>query len=202
MSTENTSTCFEQPKSFKFTDENLKKIKEITKKYPEGRQQSAVLPALYIAQDQSGGWISKVAMDEIAQILNIPNIKVYEVATFYSMFNLQPVGKYHLQICGTTPCWLRGSDKLFEACNYKLGIKKGETSSDGLFTLSEVECLGACVNAPVVQINNENYYEDLNEENFIKLLDNLKNGNAPKIGSQIGRQGSCPEGGSTTLKNK
>ncbi len=178
---------------FRFTPENLKKIEASTSKYPEGKQKSAVIAVLDIAQRQNGNWLSIDAMNAVAEILKMPYIKVYEVATFYTMFNLKPVGKHLIQLCRTTPCWLRGSDKLKDLCKDKLGIGKGETSADGQFTFMEVECLGACVNAPMVQINDD-YYEDLNVENFSSLLDDLKAGKKPKIGPQINRQNSAPEG--------
>lgn len=183
---------------FRFTPENLKKIESIIKKYPEGRQASAVIATLDIAQRQNDNWLSVDAMNAVAEILSMPYIRVYEVATFYTMFNLKPVGKHFIQICRTTPCWLRGSDKLKSLCKDKLGIGKGETSSDGLFTLTEVECLGACVNAPMVQINDD-FYEDLSTENFSTLLDDLAAGKKPKIGTQVNRQNSAPVGGAKTL---
>ncbi len=183
---------------FRFAPENLKKIETATGKYPEGRQASAVIAVLDIAQRQNDNWLSVDAMNAVAEILSMPYIKVYEVATFYTMFNLKPVGKNFIQICRTTPCWLRGSDKLKSLCKDKLGIGKGETTSDGLFTLTEVECLGACVNAPMVQINDD-YYEDLTTENFSTLLDDLKEGRKPKVGTQINRQNSAPVGEVKTL---
>lgn len=184
---------------FIFTSENLKKIDAEIKKYPETKQQSAVIAVLDIAQRQNENWLSVDAMNAVAEILNMPYIRVYEVATFYTMFNLKPVGKHFIQICRTTPCWLRGSDNLKKICKDKLGIGKGETTADGLFTLTEVECLGACVNAPMVQINDD-YYEDLNTEIFGNLLDDLKSGKKPKIGTQINRQNSAPLGGTEVLK--
>lgn len=158
--------------NFKFTDENLKKAKEIIAKYPDGKQQSAVLPLLDIAQRQAGGWLPKIVIEYVANFLNMPFIRVYEVASFYTMFYLKPVGKYNIQICGTTPCMLRGAEDLVNLCKNKLGIKKGETSTDGKFTLQEVECLGACINAPIVQINDD-YYEDLTTESFEKIIKDL-----------------------------
>ncbi|OJV12494.1 MAG: NADH-quinone oxidoreductase subunit E [Alphaproteobacteria bacterium 33-17] len=193
------SKHFEQPKTFEFNAENQEKIKAIIAKYPEGRQQSAVLPLLDLAQRQNDNWIPRAAMTKIASILNMPEIRVYEVATFYTMFNLAPVGKYFIQLCGTTPCWLRGADDIKKVCKNKLGIESGETSEDGMFSLLEVECLGACSNAPMVQINDD-YFEDLNEENFTKLLDDLAAGKEVKVGPQNGRLNSMPEGGKTTLK--
>jgi len=152
---------------FDFTPENKLKIAGIIKRYPEGKQASAILPLFELAQRQCGGWLPKAAIEKITQLLSLPTIRGYEVATFYTMFNLKPVGKNHVQICGTTPCMLRGSEDLTKLCQKRLNIGVNETTIDGLFTLSEVECLGACVNAPVVQINND-YYEDLNEESFFK----------------------------------
>jgi len=187
-----------QPATFAFTPENLKRAEQIIAKSPPGRQASAVLPLLDLAQRQNGNWLSRAAMDYVAALLDMPPIRVYEVATFYTMFNLQPVGRYFLQICTTTPCWLRGSDEVVRACERKLGIRMGETTPDGKFTMREVECLGACVNAPVVQINDD-YYEDLDGESMEKLLDALARGERPAPGSVIGRQGSAPVGGPTTL---
>jgi NADH-quinone oxidoreductase subunit E len=173
-------------------------------KYPAGKQASAVLPLLDIAQRQMGritgsAWVTTEAMDEIGRVLDMPPIRVYEVATFYFMFNMKKIGKFHLQVCGTTPCWLRGSDEVAKACRDVTGIKGyGETSADGMFTLSEVECLGACVNAPILQVDDD-YYEDMNAERVVALLEALKRGERPKPGSTIGRQTSAPEGGPTTL---
>lgn len=161
-----------QPDSFEFTADNLLKAKEIIKKYPEGCQQSAVMPLLDLAQRQNNNWIPRAAMDHIAVMLSMPPIKVYEIATFYTMYNKKPVGNHLLQVCRTTPCWLRGSDEVTEACTKKLGIKVGETTDDGKFTLMEVECLGACVNGPVVQINDE-YHENLNAQSMEDILDKL-----------------------------
>jgi len=184
--------------SFAFTPENKEAAAKIIAKYPAGRQASAVLPLLDLAQRQSGGWLPRAAMDHVAEALEMAPIRVYEVATFYSMFNLKPVGQHLIQICRTTPCWLRGSDKLTETCKSKLGVGLKETTADGKFTVMEVECLGACANAPVVQIN-DYYYEDLDAAKMEELLATLARGETPKIGSQIGRQGSAPEGGPTTL---
>lgn len=177
---------------FEFTKENCKKADQSIAKYPSGRQASAVIDLLYLAQEQNNNWLSKDALDYVADYLEMPRIRVYEVASFYTMFNLSPVGKFHLQVCGTTPCLLRGADQIIKSCEKKLGIKKGETSSDGLFTLSEVECLGACANAPMMQINNKEFYEDLTLENTEKLLDDLASGKKVKTGSQIGRICSSP----------
>jgi NADH-quinone oxidoreductase E subunit len=189
---------FEQPASFEFTSENLERAKAHIAKYPPGRQASAVLPLLWIAQEQSGGWLPRAATDHVAEILEMAPIRVYEVATFYTMFNLRPVGRYLLQACTTTPCWLRGSDEVVRACEKKLGIGVGGSTKDGLFTLIEVECLGACVNAPILQVNDD-YYEDLDRPLTENLLDALRNGNPPPPGSLAGRQGSEPASGRTTL---
>jgi NADH-quinone oxidoreductase E subunit len=183
---------------FAFTPENKALAEKMIAKYPPGRQASAVLPLLDLAQRQVGGWLPRAAMDYVAATLDMAPIRVYEVATFYSMFNLKPVGKYLLQLCRTTPCWLRGSDKLTDTCRRKLGIGPKETTPDGKFTLMEVECLGTCVNAPVVQINDD-FYEDLDPAKFEKLLDALAKGKPVTPGSQSGRQGSAPDGGPTTL---
>ena len=188
---------FEQPENFEFTPENLEKIKYHIAKYPPGRQASAVLPLLDLAQRQLG-WVPKAAMDKVAEILDMAPIRVYEVATFYTMFNLRPVGKWFLQACTTTPCWLRGSDDILAACKKKLGIEPGHTSADGQFTLVEVECLGACVNAPILQVNDD-FYEDLDGPATEALLDALAAGHPPPIGSVTGRQGSMPATGATTL---
>ena len=177
--------------SFEFNQKNLAKAQEIINKYPPNRQKSAVMPLLDLAQRQNNNYLSQNAIEKIAAMLDLPTIRVYEVARFYSMYNLKPVGKYFLQICGTTPCMLRGAKEIVETCQKKLGIGLNETSADGLFTLKEVECLGACVNAPMLQINDD-YYEDLNCEIMEKILDDLKNGKEIKIGSQIGRTSSEP----------
>ena len=189
---------FEQPASFAFTPESLEKAKYHIAKYPEGRQASAVLPLLDIAQRQHDNWLPKAAMDYVAEMLHMAPIRVYEVATFYTMFNLRPVGKWFLQICKTTPCWLRGSDDITEACRKKLGLTPGHSTDDGQFTLVEVECLGACANAPILQVNDD-FYEDIDAAGTEKLLDSLIAGTQPPFGSVTGRQGSMPEGGKTTL---
>jgi NADH-quinone oxidoreductase E subunit len=189
---------FDQPDSFEFTAENLERAKAHIAKYPHGRQASAVLPLLWIAQYQNDGWLPQAAMDYVAKILGMAPIRVYEVATFYTMFNLRPVGRYLLQACTTTPCWLRGSDAMVEACERKLGIGIGGTTPDRLFTLVEVECLGACVNAPILQVNDD-FYEDLDGPATEALLDALRDGKPPPSGSMIGRQGSEPVTGRTTL---
>ena len=189
---------FDQPDSFEFTAENLERAKAHIAKYPPGRQASAVLPLLWIAQYQNDGWLPRAAMDYVAKVLEMAPIRVYEVATFYTMFNLRPVGRYLLQACTTTPCWLRGSDAMVEACERKLGIGIGGTTPDRLFTLVEVECLGACVNAPILQVNDD-FYEDLDGPATEALLDALRDGKPPPSGSMIGRQGSEPVTGRTTL---
>lgn len=182
-----------QLETFEFNEENKKKAENVIAKYPAGKHQSAVLPLLDLAQRQAGGWLPKAAMDYVAMILGMAPIRVYEVASFYSMFNLKPVGKYHLQVCGTTPCWLLGAGDIMDTCKSKLGIGKGETTNDGLFSISEVECLGACVNAPILQVNDD-YYEDMNIELTEKLLENLKLNHKPEHGSMVGRQCSAPLG--------
>jgi NADH-quinone oxidoreductase E subunit len=192
---------FEQPATFEFTPQNLEVANEVIKKYPPGRQASAVLPLLYLVQEQHDNWVPRAAMDEVARLLDMAPIRVYEVATFYTMFNLRPVGRWHLQLCTTTPCWLRGSDEVVATCKRKLGIEVGETTPDGMFTITEVECLGACVNAPVIQINNGDFYEDLDADSTARLLDALARGERPKIGPQVERQLSAPVGGKTTLKD-
>ena len=190
---------FEQPRDFTFDAENLERAAAIIAKYPEGRQTSAVMPLLDLAQRQNDGWLPKAAMDTVAVMLDMPLIRVYEVATFYTMYNLKPVGKHHVQVCTNLPCWLRGSDAIADACKRKLGIDFGMTTEDGMFTLSEVECLGACVNAPMMQIGDD-YYEDLDSDSAGAIMDELKSGGAPKPGSQTGRHGSEPAGGLTSLK--
>ena len=189
---------------FAWTPESARQVKAIIARYPPGRQHSAILPLLDLAQRQVGaetstqGWLPIPVIEFVAKELDMPFIRAYEVATFYTMFNLAPVGRFHVQVCGTTPCMLRGSDDVLDAC-YKKGLKKGHTTEDGLFTLTEVECLGACANAPMVQINDDNY-EDLTADSMAAILDALAAGQSPKPGPQIDRQTSCPEGGPTTLK--
>jgi NADH-quinone oxidoreductase E subunit len=190
----------EQPQSFAFTPENLATAKAHIGKYPPGRQASAVLPLLDLAQRQHDNWLPRAAMDYVADMLGMARIRVYEVGTFYSMFNLGPVGKHYFQICTTTPCWLRGSDEVVKACERKLGITIGETTPDGRFSLTEVECVGACVNAPVIQVNDD-FYEDLDGPATERLIDALRRGEPPKPGSARGRQTSAPEGGPMTLKD-
>lgn len=188
-----TKKAFKQPESFEFSKENQKRVKEIVAKYPKGRQRSATIPLLDLAQRQAGGWLPRAAMDHVAEVLELAPIRVYEVASFYTMFNLEPVGEHLIQVCRTTPCWLRGSDDLTNSCRKKLGIDIGETTEDGKFTLVEVECLGACVNAPMVQINDD-YYEDLDVKHFEKMLDDLSVGKKVKVGPQGGRHSSEPVG--------
>lgn len=187
-----------QPTSFAFTSESQEKVKAAIAKYPAGRQASACMALLDLAQRQEG-WLSQAAMDHVAEMLGMPPIRVYEVATFYTMYVLRPLGKNHVQVCTNLPCWLRGSDEVVRACKEVLGIDPGETTSDGLFTVAEVECAGACVNAPMLQIGDDTY-EDLDFESTKKLLEALQRGEKPKPGSQTGRQCSCPAGGPTTLK--
>jgi NADH-quinone oxidoreductase subunit E len=190
---------------FAWTAENAVEARRIIDLYPEGRQASAVMPLLWLAQGQvaavtDSAWLPVPAIEFVARELGMPYIRVYEVASFYTMYNLTPVGRFHVQVCGTTPCQLRGSDDVMKACKDHMGVHghHGDTSADGLFTLTEVECLGACANAPMVQINADNY-EDLTYDSTIAILKALARGEAPKTGSQIGRVASCPEGGPTTL---
>ena len=190
---------------FAFTPANEKLAKWQIAKYPAGRQKSAVMALLDLAQRQVGadtqtqGWLPVPVIEYVAAYLDMPYMRAYEVATFYTMYNLAPVGRYHVQVCGTTPCMLRGSDDVMAACKNK-GLNKGKTTPDGLFTLTEVECLGACANAPTVQINDDNF-EDLTYDSMSAVLETLAAGGQPKIGPQIERQTSCPEGGPTALKD-
>ncbi|MDJ0893944.1 MAG: NADH-quinone oxidoreductase subunit NuoE [Alphaproteobacteria bacterium] len=184
---------------FTFTPENLKRAEAIVAKYPEGRQRSAVMPLLDLAQRQNGNHLTQDAIEYVAEYLGMAKIRVHEVATFYTMFNLEPVGTNFIQLCRTTPCWLRGSDAVCKAIRDKLGIGIGETTKDGKFTLLEVECLGACVNAPMVQINDD-YYEDLTPEKMVALIDALEQGEKPAIGPQVERQFSAPASGKTSLQ--
>ncbi|HET9413994.1 MAG TPA: NADH-quinone oxidoreductase subunit NuoE, partial [Pseudolabrys sp.] len=186
-----------QPKDFSFSKDNLAWAKKEITKYPEGRQQSAILPLLWRAQEQSGGWLPEAAIRHVAEFLGMAHIRALEVATFYTMFNLWPVGKIHVQLCGTTPCRLRGADDLEKICRKRIG-DQGEVTKDGKFSWVEVECLGACVNAPVMQINSD-YYEDLTPETFTQILSDLAAGKKVEPGPQDGRQFSAPEGGPTTL---
>jgi NADH-quinone oxidoreductase subunit E len=198
MSADHSNTV--QPAGFSFTAENAERARRIMARYPAGRQASAVIPLLDIAQRQSGGWLPRPAMDHVAAVLEMAPIRVYEVASFYSMFNLKPVGRYLIQVCRTTPCWLRGSDDLTDTCKKKLGVGLKEPTADGMFSVMEVECLGACVNAPVVQINDD-FYEDLDPARLEGIIDSLRLGQKPKIGSQTGRHGSAPEGGPQVLRD-
>ncbi|MGF7148629.1 NADH-quinone oxidoreductase subunit E [Sphingomonas zeicaulis] len=189
--------------AFQWTPENAAQAKTVIARYPEGRQASALMPLLDLAQRQVGaetntqGWLPVPVIEFVAAQLDMPYIRAFEVATFYTMYNLAPVGRYHVQVCGTTPCMLRGSDDVMSACKNR-GLAKGKTTPDGLFTLTEVECLGACTNAPMVQINDDNF-EDLDYDSMTAILDALAAGGSPKAGPQNGRQTSCPEGGPTTL---
>jgi len=190
--------------NFAWTEANAAKQAEIIGRYPPGRQHSAILPLLDLAQRQVGaetntqGWLPVPVIEYVARQIDMPYIRALEVATFYTMFNLAPVGRFHVQVCGTTPCMLRGSDDVFQACKDK-GLKKGHTTADGLFTLSEVECMGTCANAPMVQINDDNY-EDLTYESTVAILDALAKGETPKPGPQVDRQTSAPIGGPSSLK--
>jgi len=186
-----------QTESFEFTPENKSWLEQQIAKYPDGRQASAVVPALWQAQKQHDNWLPQAAIESVANALGMAKIRVLEIATFYSMFNLEPVGKYYVQLCGTTPCLLAGSDEIIEVLHRRVGPQRRVTD-DGLFSWIEVECLGACCNAPMVQINDD-YYEDLTAENFEKLLDNLAAGRPVKTGSQIGRVSSEPVGKLTSL---
>ncbi|CAH0390543.1 unnamed protein product [Bemisia tabaci] len=183
--------------NFEFTPENRKRADAIISIYPEGHQRAAVIPLLDLAQRQYG-WLPISAMHHVADLLNMPKMRVYEVATFYTMFIRKPIGKFHVQVCTTTPCWLRGSDEIVDCIRKKIGADVGGTSKDGLFTLSEVECLGACVNAPMVQINDD-YYEDLTVQDTEEILDDLKNGKKPRAGPRSGRYAAEPAGGLTSL---
>lgn len=194
---------FQQPEHFAFDAASDAEIAAILAKYPEAKRASGVIPLLYVVQRQMGrdtgsAWVPKVAMDVVAERLGMAPIRVYEVATFYFMFNLKPIGRHHLQLCGTTPCMLRGSDDVMRACKDAAHVTVGQTSADGMFTLTEVECLGACVNAPVVQVDDD-YYEDLDYDRTVALIEALKRGERPTPGSTIGRQTSAPEGGPLTL---
>jgi len=188
----------DQPEEFAFSKENEAEIKRIVAKYPKGRQASAVMPLLDLAQRQHNNWIPMKAIELIAQKLDMAEIRVLEVATFYTMFNLKPVGKYFLQACTTTPCWLRGSDEMMRAIKDRYNISSGQTSACGRFSLLEVECLGACVNAPILQVNDD-FYEDLDYQTTNQLLDSLEADKPFPVGSVLGRSGSEAVGGATTL---
>ena len=188
----------DQPEKFEFNERNIELAKKMINNYPEGKQQSAVMSLLYLAQRQNNNWIPLAAMKYIAKFLNMPYIKVYEVATFYSMYNLSPVGKFFYQVCTTTPCMLRGAYKLVDVCKKKISNKENEISSDGNSSWMEVECLGACINAPMIQINDE-YYEDLDEKKLENIIEETMKGKTPKPGSYRGRVNSEPENNRTTL---
>ena len=188
----------DQPETFEFNEKSMQAANKIVSNYPDGRQQSAVMALLYIAQRQHDNWIPLKAMKYIAKFLDMPYIKVYEVATFYSMYNLSPVGKYFFQVCTTTPCMLRGAYDLVKVCKKKISEKENELSEDGKISWMEVECLGACVNAPMMQVN-EDYYEDLNENETEKIIQSLLNDKLPSPGSVKNRKNTSPENGKTTL---
>ncbi len=196
--------AFEQPTHFAFDAESETEIEKIVARYPAGKQASAVIPLLWLVQQQmkrqtGSAWVPLAGMDAVARRLDMAAIRVYEVATFYFMFNTKPVGTFHLQVCTTTPCWLRGSDAIVQACKDATGIAEfGQTSADGMFTMTEVECLGACVNAPILQVDDD-FYEDMDADLTKQLLDALRRGERPKPGSMTGRQTSAPEGGPNTL---
>lgn len=185
---------------FDFTLENYKVINQIMAKYPPNYERSAMIPLLDIAQRQHGGWLPLSAMNKVAKILNLPPMAVYEVASFYTMFNRNPVGKYHVQVCTTTPCMLRDAYDILDVCKKNLGIDVGETTKDGMFTLGEVECAGACVNAPVLSVGDD-YYEDLTAESTNKILDAFKKGERPPMGPQTGRKSSEPFQRKSSLKD-
>src|ERR1700758_1292955 len=187
----------EQPETFAFTPDNLDWAKAQIAKYPQGRQASAIIPLLWRAQEQAGGWLPQKAIEHVAELLGMAKIRALEVATFYTMFNLAPVGQFHVQLCGTTPCMLRGAEQLEKVLQRMIGEENAVTA-DGKFSWIEVECLGACVNAPMVQINAD-YYEDLTPETFTRIINDLSAGKSPKPGPQIDRQNSAPVGGPTTL---
>lgn len=190
-----------QSEPFAFTAENQEKAKKVIAKYPEGRQASAVMPLLDLAQRQNKGWLSRAAMDTVAEMLGMAPMRVYEVASFYEMYNRTSVGEHLVRICVTTPCWLRGADDIVHACEAELGIASGETTPDGKFTIHEVQCLGACVNAPLAWIGDD-YYEDLDPDSVKRILQALRRGEKPKPGSQIGRQTSAAVTGPTTLRGE
>ncbi len=188
----------DQPTSFAFTAENREQVTAYIAKYPEGKQASACMPLLDLAQRQNDNWLPYAAMVHVAEILDMPEIRVFEVATFYTMYNLKPVGKHHVQICTSLPCWLRGSDEIVSKCKSVTGTDFGGTSEDGMFTMTETECLGACVNAPMMQIGDD-FYEDLSPEDVDRILNAIKNGESIKHGPQNGRSSSEPNGGLTSL---
>ena len=179
-------------KKFEFTKKNLEEVDRVFAKYPDEQKASAVMPLLDLAMRQIGGWITEPALRYISTLINVPYIRVYEVASFYSMFNLEPIGKNFIQICTTTSCWLKGSDDILKLCKKHLNVENNQTTKDGLFTLKEVECLGACVNAPMIQIN-DNYYEELNKDSLLNILNKLKEGKEVSIGLQTKkRKGAEP----------
>ena len=188
----------DQPENFKFNDKNLEAAEKVISNYPEGKQQSAVMALLYIAQRQNNNWIPLSAMKYIARYLNMPYIKVYEVATFYTMYNLAPVGEYFLQVCTTTPCMLRGAYKLVDVCKSKISQNENVISKDGKMSWMEVECLGACVNSPMIQINDD-YFEDLDEKKLEKIIESIQHGQKIKPGSYKGRKSAEPENNRVTL---
>ena len=190
----------DQPETFEFNSSSLEAANTIVAKYPKGKQQSAVMALLYIAQRQNNNWIPLAAMKYIAKFLEMPYIKVYEVATFYTMYNLSPVGNFFVQVCTTTPCMIRGANKLVEACKEKISENQNEISNDGNCSWVEVECLGACVNAPMAQINDD-YFEDLNKQKLIEIIEQTKNNIKPRAGSYKGRLNSAPDNNRTTLNN-
>lgn len=183
---------------FSFTPENEAKAKSVLTRYPEGHQASAILPLLTLAQAQHGGWLPQAALEYLADYLQMPSMRVYEVASFYDMFNTKPVGRTQIRVCRTTPCWLCGSDDVLKACEETLGIKVGESTEDGRFFLREFECLGACANAPILWVDDD-FYEDLDGPKTTAIIEALQRGEQPKAGSQTGRIASMPAGGKTTL---
>lgn len=191
---------FDQPASFAFTPENLAAARKSIAKYPEGRQASAVLPLLDLAQRQCGGWLPRAAMDHVADMLGMAPIRVYEIVTFYDMYWDRPVGEHMVRVCTTTPCMLRGAEEILATCKSDLGIEVGETSADGKFTLTEFECLGACVNAPIVWIDDD-FYEDVDPGIVTRVLRSFRDGRPLPPGSQTGRKTSAPASGLTTLKD-
>ena len=188
----------DQPEAFAFTPENLERARAAVAKYPEGKQQSAIMELLHIAQDQCG-WLPTAAIVYCADLLEMPHIRAFEVASFYTLYHRRPVGRHHVQVCTSISCCLRGGDELLQACKRKMGVEAGEVTPDGLFSVEEVECIGACVNAPAVQINHDTY-EDLTPERMEEILDALARGEEVPCGSQTGRQCSCAASGATTLK--
>jgi len=190
-----------QPKTFEFTKENLELASNILKKYPEGRKKSAVMPLLYLAQNQNNNWIPLAALKYIGNFLSMPYVNVYEIATFYTMYNLAPVGKYFVQICTTSPCLLRGANEIIKTCQNKISKNKNTISENGLCSWTEVECLGACVNAPMIQVNND-YYEDLDRSSMEKILDSFMGGKPLEPGSYRGRKSSAPENKEKKINGK